>query len=99
MHIENKEEEAARIKLEEIEYLLEREQPPSPLFMRHKMSSYPNIRRAQNINKRSSLPLPNAKEPTSDTEASFLTQSDDNEAAIENGINEFIFFRTNAPKS
>lgn len=97
MHVEDKEEEVARIQLEEIEYLLEREQPPSPLFMRHKMSSYPNIRRPnfQN-NKRSSLPLTNAKEPSNSE--SFLTNQSSDDEAIENGHDEFIFFRTNASK-
>lgn len=99
MNIIDEEEDRARLRLEDIEDTMERGQLP-PLTRKHRISSYPNIKRSnpQNyqLNRRRSLPLPKAEDSAgSDNESSsFLTKSDDEDEAIENGHDDFIFYRT-----
>lgn len=97
MNIIDVEEETARLKLDELETAIEMNHFESPLFMRHKVYSYPTIKstnlRAYNAVKKNSLPF-TARDIALDNEtASFETSNLSEDDDIENG-HDFVYIRT-----
>jgi hypothetical protein len=78
--------------LEEVENVMELNQFSSPLLMRHRVLSYPNIKNANSRVhvKKNSFPQ-SAKDNALDNES--FTTYDDEDEVIENGHDEFIYIQ------